>query len=65
MDEVKKGYREGEVDAKKAARGVDGEDLGDKVGNAGDEVRKDPATSATTYRGGRDAGRKVEDAVEH
>jgi hypothetical protein len=41
MDDLKKGYREGEVDAKEAWRNRDGEDLADKVGNLGDEVRKD------------------------
>ena len=41
MDDLKKGYREGEVDAKEAWRNRDGEDLADKVGNAGDEIRKD------------------------
>ena len=40
MDDVKKGYREGEVEAKEAWRGRDGEDLADKVGNAGDDARK-------------------------
>ena len=42
MDEIKKGYRDVEGDAKKEWRkGPDGEeDLGDKLGNAGDEARK-------------------------
>jgi len=41
MDDLKKGAREGEVNAKEAWRNSDGEDLSDKVGNAGDEIRKD------------------------
>jgi len=42
MDDAKKVYRETEQDAKETARKIDGgEDLGDKVGNVGDEVRKD------------------------
>jgi hypothetical protein len=42
MDDVKKTYREGEQDAKKAWRDADGhESLSDKVGNVGDELRKD------------------------
>jgi hypothetical protein len=41
MDDLKKGYREGETDVKEAWRNRDGEDLGDKVANAGDEIRKD------------------------
>jgi hypothetical protein len=40
MDDMKKGYREGEETAKEAWRKRDGEDLADKVGNAGDDVRK-------------------------
>ena len=39
MDDLKKGAREGEVNAKEAWRNSDGEDLSDKVGNAGDELR--------------------------
>jgi hypothetical protein len=41
MDDVKKTYREGEETAKEAWRKRDGEDLADKVGNAGDDLRKD------------------------
>ena len=64
MDEVKKDYRQGEVDAKKAARGVDGEDLADKVGNAGDEIRKDLGNLGDDVREvGHDAERKVEDTT--
>jgi len=66
MDDVKKGYREGEVEAKEAWRNRDGEDLADKVGNAGDEVRKDLGNLGDDVsEAARDAGRKVEDAVEH
>ncbi len=42
MDDVKKTYREGEQETKEAWRKVDGdESLADKVGNVGDEIRKD------------------------
>ena len=42
MDDVKKVYRETEQNAKETWRKSDGdEDLADKVGNAGDEIRKD------------------------
>ena len=42
MDDAKKVYRQTEQDTKEAWRKSDGtEDLGDKVGNVGDEVRKD------------------------
>jgi hypothetical protein len=58
VDDLKKGYREGEETTKEAWRKRDGEDLADKVGNAGDDVRKnlgnlgDDASRAT-----RDMGR--------
>ncbi len=40
MDEMKKGFREGETDTKEAWRNRDGTDVKDAIGNAGDEVRK-------------------------
>ncbi|HEX5828981.1 MAG TPA: hypothetical protein VFY23_15760 [Candidatus Limnocylindrales bacterium] len=40
MDDLKKGYREGEETTKEAWRNRDGEDLADKVGNIGDDIRK-------------------------
>jgi hypothetical protein len=45
MTELKKTVREGEVAAKEAWRKRDGEDLSDKLANAGDEVRKDIANA--------------------
>jgi hypothetical protein len=41
MDELKSGYREGEETTKEAWRKRDGEDLADKIGNAGDDARKE------------------------
>lgn len=41
MDEVKHASREVATDAKKTVRDVDGTDLKDRLGNAGDEARKD------------------------
>lgn len=42
MDDVKKTYREGEQTAKEAWRQADGdESLADKVGNAGDDLRRE------------------------
>ena len=65
MDDLKKGYREGEVEAKEAWRRSDGEDLGDKVGNAGDEIRKDLGNLGDDVReAGHDAERKAADAVD-
>ena len=42
MDDVKQAGREVETGAKKASRNWDGEDLADKVGNAGDEIPEGP-----------------------
>jgi hypothetical protein len=55
MDDLKKGYREGEESAKEAWRNRDGEDLADKVGNIGDDVRKDLGNL------GDDARRKLDE----
>jgi hypothetical protein len=41
MDTAKETYRDIEQDTKKVLRDADGHDVGDDVGNAGDEVRKD------------------------
>ena len=41
MDDLKKGYREGEETAKETLRKADGEEsVSDKVGNLGDDIRK-------------------------
>ena len=40
-DNVKRTYRDVETRVRKTARSVGGTSLGDHVGNAGDEVRKD------------------------
>ena len=41
MDDIKSGYREGENKAKEAWRKADGEeDLSDKLGNVGDDIRQ-------------------------
>jgi len=39
MEAVKRAYRTVKTALKKSARGVDGMDLKDRVGNAGDAVR--------------------------
>ena len=41
MDQMKKVGREVETETKKQIRDLDGHDLGDDLGNAGDEVKKD------------------------
>jgi hypothetical protein len=56
MDEMKKGYREGEESSKEAWRKRDGEDLADKVGNAGDDIRKNLGNAGDDAReAGHDA----------
>ena len=54
MDDIKKGLREAEETSKEAWRKRDGEDLADKVGNAGDDVRKELGN----------LGDKVDDVVD-
>ena len=42
MDDIKQGYRDVEDKAKETWRKSDGdEDLGDKLGNLGDDIRKE------------------------
>jgi hypothetical protein len=61
MDDLKKGYREGEESAKEAWRKRDGEDLADKVGNLGDDIRKELGNLGDDVRGaGRDLGREMD-----
>ena len=40
MDQVKRTYRSVKTDLKKTARGIDGTDFKDQVGNAGEEASK-------------------------
>ncbi len=57
MGEVKRTYRDVRTDLKKAARGIDGTDFKDQVGNAGDEVRKDLGNLGDDVRkAGREPG---------
>jgi hypothetical protein len=55
MDDLKKGYREGEETAKETWRKRDGEDLADKVGNAGDDIRKELGNLGDDMRRGDQA----------
>ena len=55
MDDVKKTYREGEETAKENWRKADGEeDLGDKVGNVGDDIRKELGNAGDDMRDAAD-----------
>ena len=58
MGQMKETYRDVEQDVKKVRRDIDGHDLGDDLGNAGDEIRKDLGNGGDTLReGARNAGR--------
>ena len=54
MDDLRKAGREAEETSKEAWRKRDGEDLADKVGNAGDDIRKHLGN----------AGDKVDDVID-
>jgi hypothetical protein len=54
MDDIKKDYREGEETAKEAWRKRDGEDLADKIGNAGDDIRKELGNAGDDVRDAAD-----------
>ena len=66
MDDVKKGYREAEETAKETMRKADGEeDLGDKVGNLGDDIRKNLGNLGDDVReAADDAGNKIEHGAD-
>lgn len=66
MDDVKKGYRETEETAKETWRKADGEeDLADKVGNLGDDIRKGLGNAGDDIkRGVDDAGDNVDRKVD-
>ena len=61
MDDLKKGYREGEETAKETWRKRDGEDLSDKVANLGDDIRKELGNFGDDARNAiDDAGDKMD-----
>jgi hypothetical protein len=65
MDEIKKGYREGEETAKEAWRKRDGEDLADKVGNLGDDIRTELGNAGDDIRStAKDAGHEADDRAD-
>ncbi|HSS36159.1 MAG TPA: hypothetical protein VLR93_07770 [Patescibacteria group bacterium] len=66
MDTPKETYRNVEESAKKTLRDVDGHDLTDDIGNAGDEIRKDLGNAGDQAREGIDkAGDEAKDWTEH
>jgi hypothetical protein len=64
MDDAKRAGREVETETKKGIRDLDGHDLGDDIGNAGDEVKKDLGNFGDDVRrGGRDLGRGIDEKI--
>jgi hypothetical protein len=64
MDQIKRAGREVETETRKQVRDLDGHDLGDDIGNAGDEIKKDLGNLGDDLRrGGREAEDKVDDAT--
>jgi hypothetical protein len=61
MDQVKRAGREVETETKRGMRELDGHDLGDDIGNAGDEVKKDLGNIGDDLRRGR---REVEEGLD-
>jgi len=64
MDQLKKAGREVETETRKGIRDLDGHDLGDDIGNAGDEVKKDLGNFGDDLRReGREAGDELDKDV--
>ena len=60
MDDAKRIYREGEQKVKEGIRELDGHDVGDDIGNAGDAIRKDLGNAGDDMRrANEDAAREA------
>ncbi len=59
MDDAKQIYREGETGVKKTGREIDGHDVGDDLGNVGDEIRKNLGNVGDDLR--REGDRAMDD----
>ncbi|MEO8252698.1 MAG: hypothetical protein ABI578_09525 [Chloroflexota bacterium] len=65
MDQLKKTGREIDTETKKKIRDLDGHDLGDDIGNAGDEVKKDLGNLGDDLRRtGHEVGQGVDRQVQ-
>ncbi|HET7082578.1 MAG TPA: hypothetical protein VFJ00_02560 [Candidatus Limnocylindria bacterium] len=65
MDQLKEAGREIETETKKGMRELDGHDLGDDIGNAGDEIKKDLGNLGDDVRReGREVGRELDEKVD-
>ena len=64
MDQLKEAGREIETETKKGMRELDGHDLGDDIGNAGDEIKKDLGNLGDDIRReGREVGRELDEEL--
>jgi hypothetical protein len=64
MDQAKRAGREIETETKKGMRELDGHDLGDDIGNAGDEVKEDLGNVGDDLRrAGREVGRELDEKL--
>ena len=61
MDDMKRAGREVETETKKGIRDLDGHDLGDDLGNAGDEVKKNLGNLGDDlHRGAHEVGNELD-----
>jgi hypothetical protein len=61
MDQMKKVGREVETETKKRVRDLDGHDVGDDLGNAGDEVKKEIGNLGDDlHRGAHEVGNEID-----
>jgi hypothetical protein len=60
VDDAKRTYREAEDKAKEFGRDLDGHQVSDDIGNAGDEVRKDLGNAGDDLRDAADFDRDKE-----
>ena len=63
MDDIKQAGRDIQVETRKKVRDLDGHDLGDDIGNAGDEIRKDLGNAGDEIR--RDVDKVGDDLRRH
>lgn len=61
MDDMKRAGREVETETKKGIRDLDGHDLGDDLGNAGDEIKKNVGNLGDDlHRGAHEVGNELD-----
>jgi hypothetical protein len=65
MDDVKRGFREAENKTREAGRELDGHDVTDDIGNAGDDIRKELGNAGdATRRTADDVGDRTADEAD-